>query len=147
MKRSQRLQPVRDFMARKEAEAARAMTEAARELAQAEERLEALQRFRREYAARMQRQDSVMNAGQLQAYRAFLANLGQAIEEQQTVLQQMRQQHAALERHWRQLHCRLRGVGKFQDRLRHEENRSRERRQQAELDDRSAARYRKTRAG
>lgn len=134
-------------MARKEAEAARAMTEAARQLAQAEERLETLRRFRREYASRMFERNPAMNAGQLREYRAFLANLGRAIEEQQAVLQQMRQRHAALERDWRQLHCRLRGVGKFQDRLRHQENRSRERRQQAELDDRSAARYRKTRIG
>lgn len=147
MKRSQRLQPVREFTARKEAEAAKAMTQAAEKLAQAKAQLETLQRFRREYVIRIQQQNPIMNAGQLQEYRAFLANLGRAIEEQQAVLQQMRQQHAALERNWRQLHCRLHGIGKFQDRLRHLENRSRERRQQAEMDDRSAARYRKARGG
>lgn len=131
-------------MARKEEEAARAVSRAAQELDRAKAQLETLQRFRREYASRIQRQNPVMNARQLQEYRAFLANLGRAIEEQQAALQRMRQQHAALERDWRQLHCRLRGVGKFQDRLKRQEDQRRERRLQAEMDDRSAARHRRT---
>ncbi|BCX81645.1 flagellar FliJ protein [Methylomarinovum caldicuralii] len=143
MSRSQRLQPVKEFIRRQEDEVAKAMNRAAEELRQAQAQLEALQQFRRQYSGELPRQGGAVRGALLHEYRAFLANLGRAIQEQEEKLVRLRQQHAELERNWRQVHCRHRGVEKFQHKLERQEIHALERRLQNELDDRSASRFRK----
>ncbi len=143
MKRSRRLQKVVDFTAEQEREVAEILARSNRQIDETLAQIEAMRRFRDEYCARLQHQDMTMNARQLNEYRAFLTQLGRAIEEQEANLQTMRQEHAALQRSWRQVHCRHRGVGKVQQKFARQEQKLLERRMQGELDDRSAARRRK----
>ncbi len=142
MKRSQRLGRVVALAAEQENEAAKILAQASRQIDETEAQIEAMRRFRAEYCARLQREGG-MNALQLNEYRAFLANLGKAIEEQEANLQRMRQEHAALRRSWRQLHCRHKGVGKIQRKIARQEQSVAEKRAQGELDDRAAARRRR----
>ncbi len=143
MKRSHRLQRVVDFTAEQESEAAKILGEAARQIDQALSQIESMRQFRSEYSARLGHQEAAMTAMQLHEYRAFLTNLGRAIEEQEAVLAKMRQQHAALQLSWKQAHCRNKGVSKVQQKLVQQEREMMERRIQSELDDRAAARRRK----
>ncbi len=143
MKRSQRLQQVVDFTAEQESEAAKILAQATRQIDQTLAQIEAMRQFRLDYCARLQQQGMSMNAMQLNEYRAFLANLGRVIEEQETALQKMRQEHAALQRSWREIHCRRKGIGKVQRKFAMQEQKLMEKRMQSELDDRVAARRRK----
>ena len=126
---------------------AKAMNRLAGELRQAQAQLEALQRFRSQYGGGPLPQGGALCGAVLHEYRAFLANLGRAIEEQEAKLVRLRQQHAELERQWRQLHCRHRGVEKFQHQLQHQERQALERRLQREADDRIASRFRRPKSG
>jgi Flagellar FliJ protein. len=94
----------------------------------------------------MGEQGVVLNGLQLHEYRSFLANLGRAIEEQEALLVKMRQEYAALQRTWRQAHCRSEGIGKVQKKWLRFEQDCLDKQVQRELDDRAAAKRRKTRA-
>lgn len=138
MSQARRLGQVAKLTAEQEKRAAEALTASAQRLEEAQTRLETLYRFRAEYLLYLQPSETVMSAIQLHQLRAFLGNLGNAIEEQEATLQRLRQEHAALQLAWQQAHCRHRGVGKVQADLLRRQQLTTERKLQRELDDRAA---------
>ncbi|MCX8049938.1 MAG: flagellar export protein FliJ [Methylohalobius sp.] len=140
MNRIQRLEQAAKFAAEQEKKAASALTTSALRLEQAQAQLEVLRRFRSEYLVRLNRGESSLSAGQLLELRAFLNRISCAIEEQETLLGKLRQEHAALQAAWQQACCRRRGIEKVQAGWLYRERLAAEQKLQRELDDRAAAR-------
>ena len=140
MSRAQRFEQVAKLTAEREKKAAEALVASAKRLEEAKARLETLYRFRSEYLLHLQPDGGVMSAIWLQQLRAFLSNLSRAIEEQEVVLQKLRQEHAALQLAWQRAHCRHRGIEKVQADFLRRQQLTAERRLQRELDDRAGRR-------
>ena len=83
------LQPVRDLAQRQSDDAAAALGRLRGDEQKSRQTLEALQEYRNEYRARFEQ--ALMNGispGELNNYRAFLAKLDRAVEEQQSLVEQ-----------------------------------------------------------
>lgn len=145
MSRVQRLEQAAEFAAEQEKKAAKALGQAASRLEEANARLEALCRFRGEYLSYLKPGGVAVSARQLLELHTFLSRLGRAIEEQEAVLQKLRQEHAALQSAWQRAYCRRRGIEKIRENWLRREQLASERKLQRELDDRAAARCRTSR--
>ncbi len=78
-----------------------------------------------------------MDVVRLQNYHAFLARLGDAIRQQQTLLDEARVdvEHCAAQ--WRETRAEAAAMGKVVDSLRSHEQRERDRREQQDHDERA----------
>ncbi|TQV65373.1 MAG: flagellar export protein FliJ [Halothiobacillaceae bacterium] len=116
--RHQRLERVSDFARQEEDKAARRMAEARARLDEQEQRLNLLEDYQREYAARLS-----FNTGAsggifaLQNYRAFMARIDEAVGQQRQVVERLRQEHDQRVRHWNEQRTRTRGLQKVEEKL------------------------------
>ncbi|MCU7852079.1 MAG: flagellar export protein FliJ [Candidatus Thiodiazotropha sp. (ex Monitilora ramsayi)] len=136
MSPSKRLKPVQQVAASKERNAARTMGQARKHLAQQEAKLQQLKAYHQEYLERFQQSASQgISATQLQEYRAFLAKLDGAIQQQEKVVAESAVNHSSRKDNWKQKRTRTQALGKVVDRYRKEEQKTADRNEQKESDE------------
>ncbi|MET0065665.1 MAG: flagellar export protein FliJ [Candidatus Thiodiazotropha sp.] len=136
MSPSKRLKPVQRFAHNKEQTAARSMGVARRNLEQEEVKLQQLKAYHQEYLERFQTLAAEgISAAQLQEYRAFLAKLDQAIQQQEQIVAASAVNHNSHKDNWKQKHSRTQALNKVVDRYQREEQQNADRREQKESDD------------
>lgn len=136
MTRSERMGVVKQATSHKEREHAERVALAERHVVEMEEKLAALERYRKEYedgfAARAGAGLSV-TAGR--DFQAFLARLGDALEQQRQVVEQARAAHQATIVVWREAAKRAHVVDTLTERWQVEESREEGRRDQRDNDE------------
>ncbi len=136
MSPSKRFKPVQRFAHSKEQNAARSMGVARRNLEQEEAKLLQLKSYHQEYLARFQTLAAEgMSAAQLQEYRAFLAKLDEAIQQQEQIVAASTVNHNSQKDNWKQKHSRTQALNKVVSRYQRKEQQSAERQEQKENDD------------
>ncbi len=131
MSPSKRLKPVQQVAANREMNAARTMGQARMHLVQEEAKLAQLKQYHQEYLERFQRVAAQgMSVTQLQEYRAFLAKLDAAIQQQQKVVDASQANHTTRKDDWRQKHTRTQALGKVVERYQREERKAADRSEQ-----------------
>lgn len=136
MSPSKRLKPVQQVAANRERNAARTFGQARQHLAQEEAKLAQLKQYHQEYLDRFNQVASQgMSVTQLQEYRAFLAKLDEAIQQQQKVVAASLANHSSHKDNWKQKRTRTQALGKVVERYRREERKAADRVEQKENDE------------
>lgn len=138
MEKSKRLRPITRLAEIKEQDAAQKMGACKRKLKEQKEQLENLKEYRDNYVERFQ--TVTMGANQLTDYRLFLDKLNRAIKEQELIILQAIDTAYDKEKLWKQAHQHSNGMQKLTDKAVNNELAQKEKREQAELDDRSSRR-------
>jgi flagellar FliJ protein len=127
---------VKQATAHSEREQAERVALAERHVAEMEEKLAALERYRKEYedgfAARA---GAGFGAAAVRDFQTFLARLGDALEQQRQVVEQARAAHQATIVTWREAAKRAHVVDTLADRWQVEESRADDRRDQRNNDE------------
>ncbi|ODM31971.1 flagellar export protein FliJ [Marinobacter adhaerens] len=140
MLRSRRLEVVLSLEERKEQEALERMGEARKLVEQQREQVQNLNRYQQEYRDQIRNsQQGVVQVSRLQAWQAFIAQLDQVIRQQQKQLQQAEQVFEARKQEWQQAWERRRGMEKYIETCRQQEQREQDLREQ-KLSDEAAGR-------
>ncbi|RBW50047.1 flagellar export protein FliJ [Marinobacter sp. F3R11] len=122
MLRSQRLAVVLSLEERKEQEALELMGEARELMEQQKGQVENLNRYQQEYRDQIRNsQQGVVQVSRLQAWQAFIAQLDQVILQQQKQLDQAEAVFEARRREWQQAWERRRGMEKYIESCRKQE--------------------------
>lgn len=136
MLRSRRLQPVLALEERKEQEALERMGEARQQLEAHQQQVENLERYQQEYRDQIRAsQTGVVPVARLQAWQAFIAQLDLVIAQQQKQVQQAEQVFERRRREWQQAWERRRGMEKYIDSCRQQEQREQDVREQKQADE------------
>ena len=138
MTRSKRMNPVVRVAEHREKDAARRLGEAQKRLHDQQARLRELIGYRDEYNLKFQRTCSAgVDVKQLQEYRLFLSRLNDAIAQQQRVIVKAERDVEQARAGWMSTRTRSQALDKVRDRFIDSERREAERREQADLDERS----------
>jgi flagellar FliJ protein len=135
MMRSKRFEPIRDIASTSATDLSRAMGEAGRRVSEVERQVEQLKTYRDEYVRNSTEDRGTMDAVKLQNYRSFLGRLGEALRQQQTLLDHARANFENRRLEWSAKRIEAESLGRVIDRFRGEEQRDAERREQREGDD------------
>ncbi|MCM0611526.1 flagellar export protein FliJ [Marinobacter sediminum] len=136
MLRSRRLEVVLALEERKEQEALERMGEARQAVDQQREQVENLNRYQQEYRDQIRSsQYGVVQVSRLQAWQAFIAQLDQVIRQQQTLLAQAEEVFEARRQEWLQAWERRRGMEKYIETCRRQEQKEQDLRDQKLSDD------------
>jgi len=137
MNRSDRMKPIKRYADTREQDAGARLAKARALVEERERQLGELRRYREEYAAQHSQSIGAVDVVRLQNYHAFLARLGDAIRQQQTLLDEARVdvEHCATQ--WRERRSEAAAMGKVVDNLRSDERRERDRREQQDHDERA----------
>lgn len=136
MLRSQRLQVVLKLEEQKEHTALEKMAEAQKAHEAQHQQIENLQRYQQEYRDQIRSsQHGVVPVSRLQAWQAFIAQLDQVIVQQQTVLEQARRRLDARREEWQRAWERRRGMEKYIDTCRRQEQQEMDAREQKLADE------------
>ena len=138
MKRSKRLEPVDVLMNEAERECALRVAAVQTRLAEAEHRGQELRRYLGEYqSAFRQRAKAGIGAPGMRDYQSFIARLGEAVQQQDGVVSQLRADCEQARTLWRQAAVRKNAVGKVIAKARSEDLQLEARRVQKESDERA----------
>lgn len=138
MKRAKRLEPVNALMSETERECAQQLALMQTQLLQAEQRCQELRRYLSEYhSAFRQRARAGIGVSGVRDYQTFIARLGEAVQQQDGIVAQLRGDCERARAQWREAAAKKRAVGKVIERARAEEVQVETRRQQRESDDRA----------
>lgn len=136
MTRSERMGVVQQATSHTEREHAEKVARAERHVVEMEEKLAALERYRKEYedgfAARA---GAGFGAVAVRDFQTFLARLGDALEQQRQVVEQARAAHQAVIVVWREAAKRAHVVDTLAERWQVEESREEDRRDQRDNDE------------
>jgi len=136
MTRSERLGVVQNATAHTEREHAERVAQAERHVVEMEQKLAALEKYRKEYEAGFTaRAGAGIGVAAIRDYQAFLARLGDAIEQQRQVVEQARTAHQTTIVAWREAAKRAHVVDTLHERWQNEESRAEERRDQRDNDE------------
>src|SRR5678815_2513884 len=136
MKRSERLDVVQQAAARTERERAERVGVAERHLAEMEQKLQALEKYRGEYEAGFAtRAGGGVDVIGMRDFQTFLARLGEALTQQREIVAQARKALDAERSHWREAAQRQHVVETLAERWQGEETRAANRRDQNESDE------------
>lgn len=136
MLRSQRLEVVLSLEKQKEQDALARMGDARKQVEKQREQVNNLNRYQQEYREQIRNnQSGVVPVSRLQAWQAFIAQLDQVIRQQQQVLDQAGQVFEARRLEWQQAWERRRGMEKYIDTCRKQEQREQDGREQKEADE------------
>lgn len=142
MKRSKRLQVVLDLEMRREDEALEVLARAREHWDQATQRLKELRQYQLDYQQELRAAaQGRVKATQLQGWQRFISRLGAAISQQQQQVDQTRSQFEQTRDAWREVHERRRGVERYIEECRRQEQRDEDRREQKEMDEAASIRY------
>lgn len=138
MKQSKRLEPVDALMNEAERACALRMATLQTRLQEAERRCQELRRYLGEYQqAFQQRAKAGIAVSGMRDYQAFIARLGEAVQQQDGVLAQLRGDCEHARTLWQQAAMRRSAVGKVIAKARSEDRQLEARRLQTELDERA----------
>jgi flagellar FliJ protein len=141
MKRSERLDVVQQATARTEREHAERVADAQRQVAQMEEKLAALEKYRGEYEAGFAaRSRAGFGAIGVRDFQVFLARLGEALTQQAELVARAKDALEAERVQWREAAQRAHVVDTLAERWQTEEARAESRRDQNESDELSQQR-------
>jgi len=136
MLRSRRLEPVLALEERKEHEALERMGEARKQAEAHREQVENLERYQQEYRDQIRaNQQGVVPVARLQAWQAFIAQLDQVIAQQNRQLQQAEQVFEVRSKEWQQAWERRRGMEKYIESCRQQEQRDQDMKDQKLADE------------
>jgi flagellar FliJ protein len=136
MKRSERLDVVQQAAARTERERAERVGAAERHLAEMQQKLAALEKYRSEYEAGFAtRAGGGVDVVGMRDFHAFLARLGEALTQQREFVALARKALDAERNQWREAAQRQHVVDTLADRWQGEETRAANRRDQNESDE------------
>lgn len=136
MKRSERLDVVQQAAARTERERAERVGAAERHLAEMQQKLAALEKYRSEYEAGFAtRAGSGVDVVGMRDFQTFLARLGEALTQQRELVALARKGLEAERTHWREAAQRQHVVDTLAERWQGEETRAANRRDQNESDE------------
>ena len=142
MKKSGRIQPLKNLASRHEQQAARTLGQSRSQLGEKQDRLQELFSYREEYQQRFQRDaEKGIGVTQLQAYHSFMQQLDEAISQQRIQVEQAEQRCSTVSAQWRETHIRTQVLDKTIQRLRAQENQQAEKISQREIDDQISGRY------
>ncbi len=137
MKKSSRIQPLKNLASRHEQQAARTLGQSRSQLGQKQGRLQELFTYRDEYQQRFRREaENGIGVTRLQAYHSFMQQLDEAINQQHLQVEQAEQACSTVRAQWRETHIRTQVLDKTIQRLRVKENLQAEKISQREIDDR-----------
>jgi flagellar protein FliJ len=138
VKRAKRLQPVGQLMDELERESALRVAATQNRLSDAQRRCVELQRYLDEYRALFAaRAKAGMGVSGMRDYQTFIARLQEAVQAQQTVVEQLTAECQTEREVWAQAAARKTAVGKVILQARSDERKAEDRRQQIELDERA----------
>ena len=141
MKRSERLDVVQQAAARTERERAERVGAAERHLAEMQQKLTALEKYRGEYEAGFAtRAGGGVDVIGMRDFQTFLARLGEAMAQQRELVAQAQKALDAERSHWREAAQRAHVVETLAERWQSEESRAADRRDQNESDELSQQR-------
>ncbi|MEE3170464.1 MAG: flagellar export protein FliJ [Pseudomonadota bacterium] len=136
MLRSRRLEVVLTLEERKEQEALERMGEARKQVEQQREQVENLHRYQQEYRDQIRNsQQGVVQVTRLQAWQAFIAQLDQVIRQQQKQLEQAEKVFETRKKAWQEAWERRRGMEKYIESCRQQEQREQDLREQKLADE------------
>lgn len=139
MSKSGRLAPILDLAERKERDAAQRFARQLKKVQAASQGADSLRGFLDSYHARYQSTgEGGFTVKQLMEYRAFLAKINAAIEEQAVSLRMAGEELEACRRAWDQARRHLEGVSRLVQQAGREEEQLVLKQEQAEMDERSA---------
>lgn len=140
MKRSERLTPVLELAETREQQAARVLGEYTRQLETTRGGLDNLKVFRDGYIAKFRQSVEGLGMRQLLEYRAFIAKIDGAIEDQHRAVAKAEQELAKRQADWEAARQQTKGLRTVIDKARAEEAKAEDKRQQAEQDERASRR-------
>jgi flagellar FliJ protein len=135
MMKSKRFEPIQEIASTSAKDLSRAMGEAGRKVADLERKLQQLQTYRDEYSKNSAQSGSAMDAVKLQNYRTFLDRLGDALRQQQRLLELARAEYEKKRADWSEKRVEAESLGRVVERFRKEEHRAVDQREQREGDD------------
>jgi len=138
--RSERLQPAVDQAQRRQKDALQRMAEQQQKLANGEQQLEELRRYRRDYRLG----DGGMTVSALLNRQQFVERIDQAIVQQERLIERLQRQVEAARQRWLQAHARENALDSVVERFRQQEQQREQRLEQAEVDERMQHRSRRT---
>lgn len=134
------MQPVQDLASREERQAAAHLGECLGQVRAARQQLDELIGWERDYAARM-RQGAV-SLSELQSYRLFMCQLGEAIGQQRAALAEAERGMTRAREQWEARYARHAALSQVIERCRADQRKADERREQRQLDEFNARRPR-----
>lgn len=136
--RAKRLEPVKELMSEAERECALRLAGVQKRLLEAEQRCEELRRYLNEYQSSFRdRAKAGIGVSGLRDYQIFIARLGEAVQQQDGMVAQLRGDCERARMQWREAAARKQAVGKVIESARREERQLDAQRQQRELDERA----------
>ena len=135
MMKSKRFEPSQEIAATSAKDLSRAMSEAARKVADLERKLQQLQDYRNEYTRNSSQPDAAMDAVKLQNYRSFLDRLGEALRQSGKSLEHARADYEKKRALWSEKRVEAESLGRVVERFRKEERHALDKREQHEGDD------------
>jgi flagellar protein FliJ len=136
--RAKRMKPVQNLVDENERRLAQSLAASERKVAEAEGKLQELERYRSEYEKQFsQRAGRGIGAVDLRDYQVFLARLSEAIRQQQAIVQRLRAERDAERLRWQEAAKRAKALGHVVEQWQTEERRTSERREQHESDERA----------
>jgi flagellar FliJ protein len=135
MMKSKRFEPIQEIASTSAKDLSRAMGEAGRQVADLERKLQQLQTYRDEYTKNSSHSGSSMDAVKLQNYRSFLDRLGDAMRQQQKLLEHARAEYEKKRADWSEKRVEAESLGRVVERFRKEEQRQVDQREQREGDE------------
>lgn len=136
MKRSERLDIVQQAASRTERERAERVALAEKHLAEMQEKLAALEKYRGEYEAGFKTRTSAgFGAAAIRDFQTFLARLGEALTQQKELVEGARKALDAEKNHWREAAQRSHVVDTLAERWQSEETQAENRRDQQMSDE------------
>ncbi len=136
MLRSQRLQVVLKLEEQKEHQALEKMAEAQKAHEAQRQQIDNLERYQQEYRDQIRAsQHGVVPVSRLQAWQAFIGQLDQVIGQQQTLLDQARAKLDACREEWQKAWERRRGMEKYIQTCRRQEQQEMDAREQKLADE------------
>jgi len=143
--RAKRMKPVQNLFDDTERRLALAVATIERKVAEAEAKLQELERYRGDYDKQfVQRAGRGIGATDLRDYQAFLGRLSEAIRQQQAVVKRAQSERDAERQRWQEAAKRAKALGHVVEQWQTEERRASDRREQRETDERAQRRVNKT---
>lgn len=140
MSRATRLQPIADLADEEARSAAAALGELRGRYEQEQGRLRELQSYRDEYACRLGGDAAIIRGGQLRDLQAFLAQLNQAVAQQEVALVRIEAELDQYQEAWRAKNARAKAMDKVIDGHRRTERRQDQHREQQAVDEHNGRR-------
>lgn len=138
MTRSKRMQPVQRVAQGREEDAVRKLGQSQQYLDAQKAKLEELRAYRDQYALDFEASaGSGLDALRIQDYRTFLNRLGDAIRQQEALIQQCIAHHEHTRKAWVESRSHSQAIDKVVDRYQVEERRQRDHKEQQEQDERA----------